>query len=137
MEEHGKPPRESKSPLADRLRASARNALEIARFGRLGEEHASPFDVVDQGPHHRLRRYAGADEDAPIAVLVPPLMVTAEVYDIAPDVSAVAALVGAGIAPWVVDFGAPENEVGGMTRSLDDHVRAIARSVVRARELAG
>jgi putative long chain acyl-CoA synthase len=120
--------------LAWRLRASARNALELARFGRLAEEHGAPFEVVDRGPHHRLRRYSSA-EDAPIALLVPPLMVTADVYDIAPDVSAVAALGRLGIAPWVVDFGAPEREAGGMTRSLDDHVRAVARAIARVREL--
>ncbi|HVJ93946.1 MAG TPA: AMP-binding protein, partial [Labilithrix sp.] len=85
----------------------------------------------------RLRRYAGAENDAPIALLVPPLMLTADVYDIAPDVSAVATLLSLGIAPWVVDFGAPEREVGGMSRSLDDHVRAVARAVARVHELTG
>ena len=55
------------SRLGERLRASARNALEIARFGRLGEEYGAPFEIVDRGPHHRLRRYAGASEDAPAA----------------------------------------------------------------------
>ena len=123
--------------VARRLRASARNVLEIARFGRLGDDHGAPFDVVDRGPHHRLRRYVGAREDAPVALLVPPLMVTAEVYDIAPDVSAVLALLAHGIAPWVIDFGAPEREAGGMTRSLDDHVRAVVRAIERTRELTG
>ena len=125
------------SRLGERLRASARNALEIARFGRLGEEYGAPFEIVDRGPHHRLRRYAGATEGAPVALLVPPLMLTADVYDIAPDVSAVAALIAQGVAPWVVDFGAPEREAGGMHRSLDDHIRAVVRSIARARELTG
>ncbi|MBX3193342.1 MAG: AMP-binding protein [Labilithrix sp.] len=132
----GERPRSTKG-LTRRLRASARNALEIARFGRLGDDHGAPFDVVDRGPHHRLRRYAGAPEDAPVALLVPPLMVTAEVYDIAPDVSAVLALLAHGVAPWVVDFGAPEREAGGMTRSLDDHIRAVVRAIARTRELTG
>jgi putative long chain acyl-CoA synthase len=123
--------------LGRRLRASARNALEIARFGRLGEEYGAPFDVVDHGAHHRLRRYAGAAAGAPAILLVPPLMVAAEVYDIAPDVSAIAALLAHGVAPWVVDFGAPEREAGGMSRSLDDHVRAVVRAVSRTRELSG
>lgn len=136
------PRRSATTSLAKRLRASARNALEIARFGRLGEDYSAPFEIVDRGPHHRLRRYAGAPADAPVALLVPPLMVTADVYDIAPDVSAVAALLrgtagGARVAPWVVDFGAPEHEAGGMRRSLDDHVRAVVRSVARTRELSG
>ncbi|MBX3215827.1 MAG: AMP-binding protein [Labilithrix sp.] len=133
--------RQAQTSFAMRLRASARNALEIARFGRLGEDYSAPFEIVDRGPHHRLRRYAGAPADAPVALLVPPLMVTADVYDIAPDVSAVAALLrGAGsarVAPWVVDFGAPEHEAGGMHRSLDDHVRAVVRAIARTRELSG
>jgi putative long chain acyl-CoA synthase len=128
---------DGRSALGRRLRASARNALEIARFGRLGEDYGAPFDVVDHGPHHRLRRYGGAPSDAPVALLVPPLMVTADVYDIAPDVSAIAALIAGGVSPWVVDFGAPEREAGGMDRSLDDHVRAVARAVERARDLSG
>ncbi len=55
----------------------------------------------------------------------------------APDVSAVAALAARGVEPWVVDFGAPEREEGGMRRTLDDHVRAVARSIERARALSG
>lgn len=128
------------SRWATRLRASARNALEIARFGSLGgaDERSAPFDIVDQGPHHRLRRYGARSEAAgPIILLVPPLMVTADVYDIADDVSAVTALVTHGIEPWVVDFGAPEREEGGMHRSLDDHVRAVVRAIEHASASGG
>jgi len=118
--------------------AGARNALELARLGRLGEDYAAPYEVVDQGEHHRLRRYATCDrDDAPVALFVPPLMVTSEVYDVAPDVSAVATLGARGIQPFVVDFGAPEHQEGGMHRTLDDHVRAVLRSIDRARELTG
>lgn len=123
--------------LGRRLRSSLRNGLEIARFGGLGAEYSAPFDIVDHGPHHRLRRYAGAPADAPVALFVPPLMLTAEVYDIGPDVSCVATLAARGIAPYVVDFGAPEREAGGMDRSLDDHVRAVLRAIARTRELTG
>ncbi|MFO0736802.1 MAG: alpha/beta fold hydrolase [Labilithrix sp.] len=120
--------------LASRLRASARNALEIARFGRLGEDYVAPFAIVDRGPHHRLRRYPSPD-DAPVALLVPPLMLTAEIYDMAEDSSAVVSLAEHGVAPWVVDFGAPEREDGGMDRSLDDHIRAIVASIERIRAI--
>src|SRR5688500_2607813 len=97
-----------------KLRASAANALELARYGRLGDEYGAPFEIVERDVHHRLRRYqTGSPPNAPAAVLVPPLMLTAEVYDIAADVSAVAALGALGIDPWVVDFGAPEHEEGG------------------------
>lgn len=125
-----------------RLRAAARNALELARLGRLGEAYSAPFDIVDRGPHHRVRRYATLDatvsaKDASVALLVPPLMVTAEVYDIAPDTSAVQALGERGVRAYVVDFGAPEHEEGGMRRTLDDHVRAVVDAVRRVRAIEG
>lgn len=116
------------------------HALELARFGSLGREAGTPFEVVDQGPHHRLRRYGPPrrrDAADPQIVLVPPLMLTAEVYDMAPDISAVSALLAQGVVPWVVDFGAPEREEGGMSRSLDDHVRAVVRSIMKVNELEG
>jgi putative long chain acyl-CoA synthase len=114
--------------------AGARNALELARFGRLGAPYGAPYEIVDEGPHHRLRRYATcADDDAPVAILIPPLMVTSEVYDLEENNSAVATLGALGVQPYVVDFGAPEREEGGMRRTLDDHVIA----AVRAIELVG
>src|SRR5258706_13514761 len=74
------------------------NALEIARAGRLAAPYGAPFEVVHEERVYRLRRYPRAPAEpgtrlvaAPL-VLVPPLMVTAEVYDISPDVSAVAFL---------------------------------------------
>ena len=53
--------------FARRTVAGARNVLEIARAGRLGEPYGAPFEIVDEGPHHRLRRYATcADAGAPV-----------------------------------------------------------------------
>ncbi len=107
------------------------------RVGRLGEEeYGTPFEVVARGPNHKLRRYA-QPEGVPAVLLVPPLMVTAEVYDVAPDVSAVTSLVNSGVGVYVVDFGSPEREQGGMRRTLDDHVRAVVASITRVRELSG
>src|SRR6187399_2328289 len=86
-----------------RLGLAWQNALEIARAGRLAAPYGAPFEVVHEEPVYRLRRYPrtpGEPGTRPIAaplVLVPPLMVTAEVYDISPDVSAVAFLQRAGV----------------------------------------
>jgi len=122
------------------LRDSARNALELLRYGQLGETERTPFEVVAQGPHHRVRKYPihGADpRTAPVALLVPPLMVSSEIYDVSPESSAVRSLGLLGIEPYVVDFGAPERERGGMERTLDDHIRAINRAIDSVRELTG
>jgi putative long chain acyl-CoA synthase len=116
------------------------NALEIARAGRLTAPYGAPFEVVHEERVYRLRRYQRAAVDtAPAAplLLVPPLMVASEVYDISPDVSAVAFLVARGIDVWLVDFGAPEREEGGMERTLDDHVRAVSQAIERVRGAAG
>ncbi|MDJ0785759.1 MAG: alpha/beta fold hydrolase [Myxococcota bacterium] len=122
-----------------RLAAAAQNGLEIARFGGLGEREPQPFEIVAEETHHRLRRYFPdtRTQGRPVALLVPPLMLTAEVWDVAPESSAVRALHQRGVDPWVVDFGSPEAEEGGLERTLTDHVVAVSRAVDAAREATG
>lgn len=117
--------------FANRFLSAIRNGVEIARFGGLGERQSQPYEVIARGPHHRLRRYYPdvPKESAIPVVLVPPLMLTAEVWDVAPGASAVERLCMDGADPWVVDFGSPEKEKGGLERTLSDHVLAIAASV--------
>jgi putative long chain acyl-CoA synthase len=128
------------SPVS-RAGAAAQNALEVARFGGLetGEE-ASPFDVVATRPIYRLRRYFPPSEDeeagSPV-ILVPPMMLAAEVYDVSPSSTAVGTLHSQGVDPWVVDFGAPEHEEGGLERTLTDHVLAVSDAVDRVRQETG
>ncbi len=115
------------------------NALEIMRAGRLTAPYGAPFEVVHQTPVCRLRHYGSEGvvaHGAPL-LLVPPLMVASEVYDIAPDISSVAFLTRAGVDVWVTDFGAPEHEAGGMERTLDDHVRAISEAIDQVRTATG
>jgi putative long chain acyl-CoA synthase len=130
---------------AGRLGAAAQNALEVARFGGLetGEE-SSPFEVVSTRPVYRLRRYFSgsgngtkADADRPPLILIPPMMLDADIYDVAPSTSAVEILHRNGVDPWVVDFGAPEREEGGLERSLNDHVIAIDEAIDRVRTETG
>ncbi len=130
---------------ANRLRRVGlawQNALEIARAGRLTAPYGAEFEVIHDERVYRLRRYAATPDPgvrvvaAPL-LLVPPLMVASEVYDISPDVSAVAYLSRQGVDVWLVDFGAPEHEEGGMSRTLDDHVRAVSEAIDRVRTVAG
>lgn len=126
--------------LARRAAHSTRNVLEIARLGRLGPEYAAPYEVVDQGVHHKLRRYGTNTADpttSPVVLLVPPLMLTSEIYDIESDLSAVAALGRSGVTSYLVDFGAPESAEHGLRRNLSDHVKAVAACIERVNELEG
>ena len=129
---------------AGRLGAAAQNALEVARFGGLEtDEQPSPFDVVSTRRVYRLRRYFppgrgnGAAADKPVLLLIPPLMLDAGIYDVAPSTSAVEILHRNGVDPWVVDFGAPEREEGGLERSLNDHVLAVDEAIDRVRAETG
>ena len=119
-----------------RLGAAAQNALEVARFGGLEtDEEPSPFEVVAEQRVYRLRRYYPDATQRPArrSLLVPPLMLAAEVYDVSPSTSAVTILREHGADPWVVDFGAPEHEEGGLERTLADHVLAVSDAVDRVR----
>ncbi len=125
---------------ARRASHTARNVAEVVRFGGLdtGEEH-SPFAVAAELANYRLRHYYADDAAAgslPI-LLVPPLMLTAEVWDVSPTASAVAALHTAGVDVWVVDFGNPEAEPGGRERNLTDHVLGVSDAIDRVHAATG
>jgi putative long chain acyl-CoA synthase len=143
-----------------RLGAAAQNALEVARFGGLAtDEQPSPYEVAAEHRVYRLRRYypgtdaagdgdgsngggrngggASAGAAGPAVLLIPPMMLAAEIYDVSPATSAVTILHEHGIDPWVVDFGAPEREEGGLERTLADHVLAVSDAVDRVRERTG
>ncbi|WP_018658406.1 AMP-binding protein [Actinomadura flavalba] len=120
--------------------STAQNALEVARFGGLAtDEDATPYEVAAEHRVYRLRHYHPEDASSgrPVVLLVPPLMITAEVYDIASHVSAVGELHRRGVDCWVVDFGAPEREPGGLERTVTDHVVAVSDAVDHVREATG
>src|SRR5947209_13851360 len=122
---------------AARLGAAAQNALEVARFGGLAtDEQPSPYVIAGEHRVYKLRHYypdGDRDTAAPPILLVPPMMLAAEVYDVSPATSAVTLLRDHGVDPWVVDFGAPEREKGGLERTLADHVLAVSDAVDRVR----
>ncbi len=116
------------------------NALELARLGHFTDPEHAPYKVAHQLGIAQLRRYGGDDHrptvEAPL-LLIPPLMVTADIYDVAPDISGVTALTRLGLDVWVVDFGSPEQEEGGMKRTLDDHITAVNDSIDWLRDTTG
>ncbi|MFW5920701.1 MAG: AMP-binding protein [Polyangiales bacterium] len=123
-----------------RIGMGAQNALDIVRMGQLGAPYGAPFDVAYEDRVYRLRHYDGPGRkapDTPVLLLVPPLMVTAEIYDISPELSAVTRLTEERVDVWLVDFGAPERAEGGMQRTLDDHVRAVDDAIDRVRDATG
>ena len=104
----------------------------MARFGGLAtDEEPSPYEVAAEQRVYRLRHYypAHGERAGPPVLLVPPMMLAAEVYDVSPATSAVTILREHGADPWVVDFGAPEREEGGLERTLADHVLAVSDAV--------
>lgn len=116
---------------AQRVMATAQNGLEVLRFGGLGRDaDSSPFEIAERRPMYRLRHYfPGEITGGPVAVLVPPLMVNADIWDVNGDDGAVGILRRGGIDCWVVDFGSPSAEEGGWQRDLADHVLAVNSAI--------
>lgn len=123
-----------------RIVATAQNGLEVIRLGGLetGTQPA-PFRVVETEKMFRLRRYFPDDagDGASHIILIPPMMVSANVYDVTENNGAVSVLHRHGIIPWVIDFGSPDHEEGGMERTLTDHVMAISRAIDLVRGIVG
>ncbi|MEV0295360.1 acyl-CoA synthetase [Nocardia sp. NPDC050710] len=123
-----------------RLMATAQNGLEVIRFGGLTHDvEASPFEVVERRRMYRLRHYFpdNAAPDRPVALLVPPLMVNADIWDVNGEAGAVGILNRGGIDCWVVDFGSPATEEGGWERDLADHVVAVNSAIDTVTEATG
>ncbi|QDG49580.1 long-chain-acyl-CoA synthetase [Persicimonas caeni] len=110
-----------------RVGAGAKNALTILKRGRLGAPYRASFDVVRQERTYALRHYHGDDSVEAVApvLLVPPLMVTSEIYDISPELSAINFLGANGMDVWLCDYGNPLAEDDGLERTLDDHILAV------------
>lgn len=120
--------------------ATTRNAAEVVRFGGLETgEVGSPYTVATEQLTFRLRHYFSDETpaDATPLLLVPPLMLTADVWDVSPNSSAVATLHDEGLDVWVVDFGDPGHEPGGLERTLTDHVLAVSLAVDQVNEATG
>ena len=124
-----------------RLVATAQNGLEVLRYGGLETGAVpSPFQVVESVPMYRLRRYfppdtrPGAKPPGAPVLMVHPMMMSADMWDVTRDDGAVGILHAAGLDPWVIDFGSPDKVEGGMQRNLADHVVALSEAIDTVRE---
>jgi putative long chain acyl-CoA synthase len=128
----------------ERLVATAQNGLEVLRLGGLETGTvASPFQVVESVPMYKLRRYfppdsrPGQPPAGPPVLLVHPMMMSANMWDVTRNEGAVGILHAAGLDPWVIDFGSPDKVEGGMRRNLADHIVALSEAVDTAAQATG
>ena len=127
-----------------RLVATAQNGLEVLRYGGLETGAVpSPFQIVESVPMYRLRRYfppdtrPGSIPPGPPVLMVHPMMMSADMWDVTRAEGAVGILHTAGIDPWVIDFGEPDKVEGGMQRNLADHVVALSEAIDTVKETTG
>jgi putative long chain acyl-CoA synthase len=128
----------------ERLMATAQNGLEVLRLGGLETGNSpSPSQVVESVPMYKLRRYfppdsrPGHPQAGPPVLLVHPMMMSANMWDVTRDEGAVGILHAAGLDPWVIDFGSPDQVEGGMRRNLADHIVALSESLDAMTEITG
>ncbi|ETR72419.1 MAG: putative long chain acyl-CoA synthase [Candidatus Magnetoglobus multicellularis str. Araruama] len=116
------------------VKKGTQNVLKLLFEGRFTIPYHSPFMVVYEEPVFKLRRYLDhgdvqQQDNRPAILLIPPLMLASEIYDMSPELSAVSFLKAQGADVWLVDFGAPEMEKNGMKRTLDDHIVGVSHAV--------
>ncbi|OBI10878.1 acyl-CoA synthetase [Mycobacterium sp. E2462] len=128
----------------ERLIATAQNGLEVLRLGGLETGSVpSPSQIVESVPMYKLRRYFPPDSRrgnrpvGPPVLMVHPMMMSANMWDVTRDEGAVGILHANGLDPWVIDFGEPDKVEGGMRRTLADHIVALSEAIDTVRETTG
>ncbi|ORA70343.1 acyl-CoA synthetase [Mycobacterium heidelbergense] len=128
----------------ERLIATAQNGLEVLRLGGLETGSVpSPSHIVESVPMYKLRRYFPPDSRpgqppvGPPVLMVHPMMMSADMWDVTRDEGAVGILHANGIDPWVIDFGSPDKVEGGMSRNLADHIVALSQAIDTVKDTTG
>src|SRR5690349_19329773 len=128
----------------ERLIATAQNGLEVLRLGGLETGSVpSPSQIVESVPMYKLRRYFPPDSRdgqvpaGPPVLMVHPMMMSADMWDVTRDEGAVGILHARGLDPWVIDFGEPDKAEGGMRRTLADHIVALSQAIDTVRDTTG
>ncbi|CPR07591.1 acyl-CoA synthetase [Mycobacterium bohemicum DSM 44277] len=127
-----------------RLIATAQNGLEVLRLGGLETGSVpSPSRIVESVSMYKLRRYFPPDSRpgqarvGPPVLMVHPMMMSADMWDVTREEGAVGILHANGLDPWVIDFGSPDKIEGGMRRNLADHIVALSQAIDTVRKTTG
>ena len=128
----------------ERLVATAQNGLEVLRLGGLETGSVpSPSQIVESVPMYKLRRYFPPDNRpgqppvGPPVIMVHPMMMSADMWDVTREDGAVGILHAHGLDPWVIDFGSPDEVEGGMRRNLADHIVALSQAIDTVKDATG
>jgi putative long chain acyl-CoA synthase len=128
----------------ERLVATAQNGLEVLRLGGLETGSVpSPFQIVESVPMYKLRRYFPPDSRpgqppvGPPVLMVHPMMMSADMWDVTREDGAVGILHASGLDPWVIDFGSPDKVEGGMRRNLADHIVGLSQAIDTVKDSTG
>ena len=128
----------------ERLVATAQNGLEVLRLGGLETGSVpSPSQIVESVPMYKLRRYFPPDRRpgqaavGPPVLMVHPMMMSADMWDVTREDGAVGILHASKLDPWVIDFGSPDKVEGGMRRNLADHVVALSQAIDTVNDATG
>ena len=128
----------------ERLVATAQNGLEVLRLGGLETGSVpSPSQIVESVPMYKLRRYFppggrdGQPRVGPPVLMVHPMMMSADMWDVTREEGAVGILHASGLDPWVIDFGSPDKIEGGMRRNLADHIVGLSQAIDTVADATG
>jgi putative long chain acyl-CoA synthase len=128
----------------ERLVATAQNGLEVLRLGGLETGSVpSPSQIVESVSMYKLKRYFPPDSrpgnkhvGLPV-LMVHPMMMSADMWDVTREDGAVGILHANGLDPWVIDFGSPDKIEGGMRRNLADHIVALNEAIDTVKKATG
>lgn len=138
------------SELNERVTASAINAFDwLFRKESLVQSGKTPYTVVHTGDPMSVRYYDLGDREIPLAdnsvlavqkkkhavplVLVPPLGVTTETFDLMPSRSLVRYMAARGFPTYLIDWGTPERRHARLSmRDYADRMMTEALDAVRA-----
>ena len=128
----------------ERLVATAQNGLEVLRLGGLETGSVpSPSQIVESVSMYKLKRYFPPDSRpgqppvGPPVLMVHPMMMSADMWDVTREDGAVGILHASGLDPWVIDFGSPDKVEGGMRRNLADHIVALSQAIDTVKDVTG